>query len=175
MSASPVQRADNRRLKKSIADISSQLGSDKVKGYVIDLRTIRAACSTSDLGVRRLSQRGEIALDPRPRPQRPSASAPGRATLTRQAVILLINGGSASASDRRRRLQDHRRATLVAPASFGQGSVQTINPARLRQRRVALTTARYFTPPAARSRPRAFRRNIEVLQDVPEETRRGRR
>jgi len=32
-------------LKKAIADLTSQLGADKVKGFVVDLRTIRAVCS----------------------------------------------------------------------------------------------------------------------------------
>jgi len=54
-------------------------------------------------------------------------------------------------------LQDHKRATIIGTRSFGKGSVQTIIPLGSGNGALRLTTARYFTPSGARSRPRASR------------------
>jgi C-terminal processing protease CtpA/Prc len=62
------QAADG--LKKAINDINNQLGADKVKGYVIDLRNnpgglLDQAISVSDTFL----ERGEIGVGPHPRHQ----------------------------------------------------------------------------------------------------------
>src|ERR1700743_1671705 len=118
-------------LKKAISDLTSQLGSDKVKGFVIDLRNnpgglLDQAISVSDAFLDKgeiVSTRGRNAEEI----QRFNARA---GDLTKgKPVILLINGGSASASEIvAGALQDHKRATLVGTRSFGKGSVQTIIP-----------------------------------------------
>lgn len=70
-------------------------------------------------------------------------------------LVVLINGGSASASEIvAGALQDQKRAVLMGTDSFGKGSVQTVLPLA-NDRALKLTTALYFTPTAARSRPRA--------------------
>ena len=127
-------------LKKSIADISNQLGSDKVKGYVIDLRNnpgglLDQAISVSDAFL----ERGEIVSTRGRDPEETQRFSARPGDLTKgKPVIVLINGGSASASEIvAGALQDHRRATLVGTRSFGKGSVQTIIPLGLRQRRAA--------------------------------------
>ena len=159
-------------LKKSIADISNQLGGDKVKGYVIDLRNnpgglLDQAISVSDAFL----ERGEIVStrgrDPE-ETQRFSAK-PGD-LIKGKPVIVLINGGSASASEIvAGALQDHRRATLVGTRSFGKGSVQTIIPLGSGNGALRLTTARYFTPSGRSIQAKGISPDIEVLQDVPEE------
>lgn len=70
-------------------------------------------------------------------------------------LVVLINGGSASASEIvAGALQDQKRAVLMGTDSFGKGSVQTVLPLA-NDRALKLTTALYYTPTAARSRPRA--------------------
>ena len=118
-------------LKKAISDLTSQLGSDKIKGFVIDLRNnpgglLDQAISVSDAFLDKgeiVSTRGRNAEET----QRFNARA---GDLTKgKPVIVLINGGSASASEIvAGALQDHKRATLVGTRSFGKGSVQTIIP-----------------------------------------------
>src|ERR1700723_220876 len=159
-------------LKKSIADISSQLGSDKVKGYVIDLRNnpgglLDQAISVSDAFL----ERGEIVSTRGRDPEETQRFSARPGDLTKgKPVILLINGGSASASEIvAGALQDHRRATLVGTRSFGKGSVQTIIPLGSGTGALRLTTARYFTPSGKSIQAKGIVPDIEVLQDVPDE------
>ena len=136
-------------LKKAIADLTSQLGADKVKGFVVDLRNnpgglLDQAISVSDAFLDKgeiVSTRGRNAEETQRFNARPGDLIKGK------PVIVLINGGSASASEIvAGALQDHKRATLVGTRSFGKGSVQTIIPLGAGNGALRLTTARYFTP-----------------------------
>src|SRR3974377_2401942 len=118
-------------LKKAISDLTSQLGTDKVKGFVIDLRNnpgglLDQAISVSDAFLDRgeiVSTRGRNAEETQRFNARPGDLTKGK------PIIVLINGGSASASEIvAGALQDQKRATLVGTRSFGKGSVQTIIP-----------------------------------------------
>jgi carboxyl-terminal processing protease len=164
------QAADG--LRKAINDITSQLGADKVKGYVIDLRNnpgglLNEAISVSDIFLERgeiVSTRGRDPEDTQRFNARPGDLTKGK------PVIVLINGGSASASEIvAGALQDHRRATLVGTRSFGKGSVQTIIPMGSDSGALRLTTARYFTPSGRSIQAKGISPDIEVLQDVPDE------
>ena len=80
-------------------------------------------------------------------------------------LVVLINGGSRhrpprswparSRHDKRATPDRHVHVQTIIPLGGGNGAL-------------ALTTACYFTPRAARSRPRASR-PMSVLQDVPDE------
>jgi carboxyl-terminal processing protease len=159
-------------LKKAINDITTQLGADKVKGYVIDLRNnpgglLDQAISVSDTFL----ERGEIVSTRGRDPEETQRFNARPGDLTKgKPVIVLINGGSASASEIvAGALQDHRRATLVGTRSFGKGSVQTIIPLGSGNGALRLTTARYFTPSGRSIQAKGITPDIEVLQDVPEE------
>jgi carboxyl-terminal processing protease len=157
-------------LKKTISDLTSQLGSDKIKGFVVDLRNnpgglLDQAISVSDAFLDKgeiVSTRGRNAEET----QHFNAHA---GDLTQgKPVIVLINGGSASASEIvAGALQDHKRATLVGTRSFGKGSVQTIMPLGAGNGALRLTTARYFTPSGRSIQAKGIEPDIKVLQEVP--------
>jgi carboxyl-terminal processing protease len=159
-------------LKKAINDIKSQLGAEKVKGYVIDLRNnpgglLDQAISVSDTFL----DKGEIVSTRGRNPEETQRfnARPGDMT-NGKPVIVLINGGSASASEIvAGALQDHKRATLVGTRSFGKGSVQTIIPLGAGNGALRLTTARYFTPSGRSIQAKGITPDIEVQQDVPDD------
>ena len=159
-------------LKKAISDLTSQLGADKIKGFVIDLRNnpgglLDQAISVSDAFLDKgeiVSTRGRNAEETQRFNARPGDLTKGK------PVIVLINGGSASASEIvAGALQDHKRATLVGTRSFGKGSVQTIIPLGAGNGALRLTTARYFTPSGRSIQAKGITPDIEVLQEVPDD------
>jgi carboxyl-terminal processing protease len=159
-------------LKREIGNLTSQIGSDKLKGYVLDLRNnpgglLEEAVSVSDAFLDRgeiVSTRGRNAEETQRRTAKPGDLAKGK------AVIVLINGGSASASEIvAGALQDHKRATVLGSRSFGKGSVQTIIPLGSGNGALRLTTARYFTPSGKSIQAKGIVPDIEVLQDVPDD------
>src|SRR6184192_2107143 len=159
-------------LKKAIADITTQIPKDKLKGYILDLRDnpgglLDQAISVSDAFLERgeiVSTRGRNAEET----QRFNARAGD--LIKNKPLIVLINGGSASASEIvAGALQDHKRATVIGTRSFGKGSVQTIIPLGSGNGALRLTTARYFTPSGRSIQAKGISPDLEVLQEVPEE------
>ncbi len=159
-------------LKKAIGDISKQIPSDKLAGYVVDLRNnpgglLDQAVAVSSAFMARgevVSTRGRTAEETQ------RYTARGGDLIGGKPLVVLINGGSASASEIvAGALHDHKRATLVGTRSFGKGSVQTIIPLGTGNGALALTTARYFTPSGHSIQARGITPDIEVLQDVPDE------
>jgi carboxyl-terminal processing protease len=159
-------------LKKAIADISKQIPSQNLAGYVLDLRNnpgglLDQAVSVSSA----FMTRGEVVSTRGRRPEETQRFAAHGGDLTKgKPLVVLINGGSASASEIvAGALHDHKRATLIGTRSFGKGSVQTIIPLGPGSGALALTTARYFTPSGRSIQAQGISPDIEVLQDVPEE------
>jgi carboxyl-terminal processing protease len=159
-------------LKKAISNLTSELGADKVKGFVIDLRNnpgglLDQAISVSDAFL----DVGEI-VSTRGRNTEETLrfnARPGDLT-NDKPVIVLINGGSASAAEIvAGALQDHKRATLVGTRSFGKGSVQTIMPLGGGNGALRLTTARYFTPSGRSIQAKGIEPDIRVLQEIPDD------
>lgn len=159
-------------LKREMANLTTQIGPDKIKGYIIDLRNnpgglLEEAVSVSDAFLDRgeiVSTRGRNAEETQRRTAKPGDLAKGK------PVIVLINGGSASASEIvAGALQDHKRATLIGTRSFGKGSVQTIIPLGSGNGALRLTTARYFTPSGKSIQAKGIIPDIEVQQDVPDD------
>jgi carboxyl-terminal processing protease len=159
-------------LKREMANLTQQIGADKLKGFILDLRNnpgglLEEAVSVSDAFLDRgeiVSTRGRNAEETQRRTAKPGDLAKGK------PVIVLINGGSASASEIvAGALQDHKRATLIGTRSFGKGSVQTIIPLGSGNGALRLTTARYYTPSGKSIQAKGITPDIEVLQDVPDE------
>ncbi|MFO1110398.1 MAG: S41 family peptidase [Bradyrhizobium sp.] len=159
-------------LKREINNLSTQIGADKLKGFIIDLRNnpgglLEEAVTVSDAFL----ERGEIVSTRGRNAEETQRRAAHAGDLTKgKPVIVLVNGGSASASEIvAGALQDHKRATLVGTRSFGKGSVQTIIPLGSGNGALRLTTARYYTPSGKSIQAKGIVPDIEVLQDVPEE------
>ena len=168
------QTADG--VKKAISNLTKQLGVDKIKGFVVDLRNnpgglLDQAISVSDAFLDKgeiVSTRGRNAEETQRFNARPGNLTKGK------PVIVLINGGSASASEIvAGALQDHKRATLVGTRSFGKGSVQTIIPLGAGKGALQLTTARYFTPSGRSIQAKGIEPDIEVLQELPADLKAG--
>ena len=163
------QTYDN--LKTAIDKLTTEIGSDKLKGFVLDLRNnpgglLDQAIMVSDAFLERgeiVSTRGRNAEET----QRFSAKA---GDLTKgKPVVVLVNGGSASASEIvAGALQDHKRATVLGTRSFGKGSVQTIIPLG-GNGALRLTTARYYTPAGRSIQAKGIDPDRVVLQEIPEE------
>jgi carboxyl-terminal processing protease len=158
-------------LRSAVDKIATDIGQDKLKGYVIDLRNnpgglLDQAILVSDAFLERgeiVSTRGRNADET----QRFNAKS-GDLTKGKQLVVL-VNGGSASASEIvAGALQDHKRATVMGTRSFGKGSVQTIIPLG-GNGAVRLTTARYYTPSGRSIQAKGIEPDQEVLQDIPDD------
>ncbi|HEY8564359.1 MAG TPA: S41 family peptidase [Beijerinckiaceae bacterium] len=158
-------------LRTSVDKLTSEIGADKLKGFVVDLRNnpgglLDQAIMVSDAFLERgeiVSTRGRNADET----QRFNAKS---GDLTKgKPIVVLINGGSASASEIvAGALQDHKRATVLGTRSFGKGSVQTIIPLG-GNGAVRLTTARYYTPAGRSIQAKGIDPDREVLQDIPDE------
>jgi carboxyl-terminal processing protease len=158
-------------LKAAIDKLKQDIGKDKIKGYVLDLRNnpgglLDQAELVGDAFLDKgevVSTRGRHADQNMRYDARPGDLTDGK------PVIVLINGGSASASEIvAGALQDHHRATLVGTRSFGKGSVQTIIPlgggGALR-----LTTARYYTPSGRSIQAMGIAPEVKIDEELPQD------
>ena len=158
-------------LKQAINDLNTQLGTDKIRGYILDLRNnpgglLDQAISVSETFL----EKGEIVSTRGRKPEETQRFNARRGAMIKgKPLIVLINGGSASASEIvAGALQDQKRATLIGTRSFGKGSVQTIIPLGAGIGALRLTTARYYTPSGRSIQATGITPDIEVLQDVPD-------
>ncbi|MEG9861774.1 MAG: S41 family peptidase [Parvularculales bacterium] len=158
-------------LHKALEELSEELETDKVAGYILDLRNnpgglLNQAVSVSDSFLDRgeiVSTRGRQAGNI----QRFNAK---KGDMTDGApIIVLINGGAASASEIvAGALQDHRRATILGTRSFGKGSVQTVSPIG-EGGALRLTTGRYYVPSGESIHDRGIEPDIEVKAVLKED------
>ncbi len=160
-----------KKLKEAIEKLTKQIGKDKLKGFVLDLRNnpgglLDEAVAVTDLF---LSQ-GEIVSTRSRKPEdtvRFSAKTPD--STDGAPLVILINEGSASASEIvAGALQDHKRAVIAGIKSFGKGSVQT-----LRQipdfGAIKITTARYYTPSGHSIQAKGITPDVEIPRGKLEE------
>ncbi|MBX9930074.1 MAG: S41 family peptidase [Methylobacterium sp.] len=158
-------------LRSAIDKVTTEIGADKLKGYVLDLRNnpgglLDQAVLVSDAFL----DRGEIvSTRGRNADETQRFSAKGGDYTKGKPVVVLVNGGSASASEIvAGALQDHKRATVLGTRSFGKGSVQSIIPLG-GSGALRLTTARYYTPSGRSIQAKGIEPDVEVTQEIPDE------
>jgi carboxyl-terminal processing protease len=158
-------------LRGAVDKLVSDIGADKLKGFVIDLRNnpgglLDQAIMVSDAFL----ERGEIvSTRGRNSDENQRFNAKSGDLTKGKPLAVLINGGSASASEIvAGALQDHKRATLLGTRSFGKGSVQTVIPLG-GNGALRLTTSRYYTPSGRSIQAKGIEPDQEVLQEIPEE------
>jgi carboxyl-terminal processing protease len=160
-------------LKNAITRISEEVGPEKVKGYVVDLRNnpgglMDQAVAVGDVFLARgevVSVRGRTHDDV----ERFRAKAKPQDLVGGKPLVVLVNGGSASASEIvAGALQDHKRAIIMGTRSFGKGSVQSVMPIGAGGG-LRLTTARYYTPSGRSIQAEGITPDTQVFEDVPDE------
>ncbi len=161
----------SENLEAGIKKIREEVGDDKLRGFVLDLRLnpgglLDQAVSVSDTFLDRgevVSTRGRNPDETRRYSARPGDLTGGK------PLIVLMTGGSASASEIvAGALQDHKRATILGTRSFGKGSVQTIIPLGS-SGALRLTTALYYTPSGTSIQAKGINPDITVDQPLPDE------
>ncbi len=155
-------------LGKAFQEIDREIGADRVRGYVLDLRNnpgglLEQAVVVSDAFL----ERGEIVSTRGRNPEDIERHNAGPGDLADGLpVVVLVNGGSASASEIvSGALQDHRRAVVVGTKTFGKGSVQTISPVGDKGA-LRLTIARYYTPSGRSIQGRGLQPDI-IVEHIP--------
>ena len=138
------------KLKDAVDDLTRKLGTDNIKGYIIDLRNnpgglLDQAIATSneflDIGPI-VTTEGRSVTD-----EQKFAARPKGDLTAGKPLIVLINGGTASGSEiMAAALQDNHRATILGSRSFGEGSIQTIIPFGAGKGALRLTTAFFYRP-----------------------------
>jgi len=160
------------QLKGAIKDVTTSIASDKLKGYVVDLRnspggTLEQAVAVADAFL----EDGEIVEIRNRKPedtQRFRAKA-GDLAGGKQLVVLLNAGSAAAAEIVAGALQDHHRATVVGTRSFGDGSVATMIPLGQDAGVIHLTTGHYVTPSGRVIEKKGISPDVEVAQDLPDD------
>jgi carboxyl-terminal processing protease len=164
------QTAD--QLKQAIADIATQVPSDQLKGYVLDLRNdpggpLDAAVPVAD----GFLESGEIvAIRGRTADEAQHIRATAGDLAKGKSLVVLINAGSAATSEVvAGALQDAHRATVVGTRSFGQGSVGTLIPLGPDNGAIHLTTGHYVTPSGHPIEAKGISPDVEAMQDLPDD------
>ncbi|MFT6259175.1 MAG: carboxyl-terminal processing protease [Rickettsiales bacterium] len=138
-------------VKEELEKLIKKIGSEKIKGIVLDLRNnpgglLNEAVKVSDIFL----DKGQtiVSISGRNKSNEKIYKDKEDQTLTKGTpVVILINPGSASASEIvAGALQDHKRAIILGVKSFGKGSVQSIIPLDQNHGALKMTTALYYTP-----------------------------
>jgi carboxyl-terminal processing protease len=159
-------------LKQAVQTLQAKVPSDRLKGYILDLRNNPGGLLDQAVRVAgAFLVSGEIvSIRGRDSDHVQRFNAVPGDLIDGKPLIVLINGGSASASEIvAGALQDQKRATIVGSRTFGKASVQTIIPLGSGNGALRLTTARYYTPSGRSIQAQGIAPDIEVLQDVPKE------
>jgi carboxyl-terminal processing protease len=155
-----------KQVEENIKKMFAEIGKDKVKGVVLDLRNNPGGLLTEAINVSDdFLNSGEIVSTRGRHPEDSQKFSAETGDVTNGLpVVVLINGGSASASEIvAGALQDQKRAVIIGEKSFGKGSVQTVIPVASNTA-IRLTTSRYYTPSGKSIQAEGITPDIEVRQ-----------
>jgi carboxyl-terminal processing protease len=160
------------QLKKAIDDIAAQIPSEKLKGYVIDLRnnpggTLDGAIAAAD----GFLDDGEIvSIRHRASDKVERFRAKAGDLANGKPIVVLINGGSAAKAEIvAGALKDNHRATVVGTRSFGEGWDSTTVPLGPNKGALRLATGHYITPSGRLIQSNGIVPDVEAPQDVPDD------
>ena len=160
------------QLKKAVDDIAAQIPSEKLKGYVIDLRnnpggSLDGAIAAAD----GFLEDGEIvSIRHRSSDKVERFRAKAGDLANGKPIIVLINGGSAAKAEIvAGALKDNHRATVVGTRSFGEGWDSTVVPLGPNKGALRLATGHYITPSGRLIQSNGIVPDVEASQDVPDD------
>lgn len=150
-------------MRQAIKDLESQ----KVTGYILDLRSNPGGLLYSSVEIARMwLSNGTIVSTVNRRGEMDRQEASGR-SLTEKPLVVLVDGGSASASEiLSGALQDNGRAVVVGMKTFGKGLVQSVRGLGDGSG-LAVTIAKYLTPNGTDINHEGIHPDIEI--DLTEE------
>ncbi|MEM7725914.1 MAG: carboxyl-terminal processing protease CtpC [Cyanobacteria bacterium P01_A01_bin.45] len=150
---------------KEMSEAIRKLESEKVSGYILDLRSNPGGLLFASIEIGRMwMNEGTIVSTVARSGPREKEVANGRA-LTDKPLVILVDGGSASASEiLSGALQDNKRAKLVGTKTFGKGLVQSVRPLS-GGAGLAVTIAKYLTPSGRDINKTGIEPDIEVKLD----------
>ena len=151
---------------KEFNRIENEIGKDKVKGLVLDLRnnpgglldtSVFISDAFLDKGKKIVSIKGKNGII-----MNEYFAKSDQDLIPDKPMVVLINEGSASASEIvAGALQDNNRAIILGTQSFGKGSVQSVIPLS-NGGGIKLTIAKYYTPSGKSIQAEGIVPNIEV-------------
>jgi carboxyl-terminal processing protease len=152
-------------MRQAIKDLESQ----KVTGYILDLRSNPGGLLYSSVEIARMwLSSGSIVSTFNRRGEMDRQEASGR-SLTDKPLVVLVDGGSASASEiLSGALQDNGRAVVVGTKTFGKGLVQSVRGLGDGSG-LAVTIAKYLIPNGTDINHEGIHPDIEI--DLTEEAR----
>ena len=156
-------------LKSAIEKIRAEVGADKLRGYVFDLRNnpggvFNAAVTVAD---DLLTDGNVVSVHARNAADDREIAAKADDLTVGKPIVVLVNSGSAAEAEIvAGALKDDHRATLVGARSFGMGSIQSVIPLG-QDGALRLTTARYYTPSGGAIQAKGIDPDIVVVQKAP--------
>ncbi|MEB3309534.1 MAG: S41 family peptidase [Snowella sp.] len=123
-----------------------KMEKEKVKGYILDLRSNPGGLLYSSVDIARLWLKEGKIVSTVSRQGTMEQQSANNGALTDKSLVVLVDGGSASASEiLSGALQDNRRAILVGTKTFGKGLVQSVRGLGDGSG-LAVTIQKYLTP-----------------------------
>ena len=160
------EQAD-KGIKNAIKELTASIGSEKIEGFVLDLRNNPGGLLDQSAKVtNNFLRSGEIvSIKGRDKNDISRFTASGGDIASDKPMIVLINQGSASASEIvAGALKDHKRAILIGENTYGKGSVQSILPLK-NKGAIRLTVSKYYLPSGKSISEVGVVPDIEIFED----------